>query len=196
MSITFIDGTTPLDAVHMNALAQKPSYGTSLPASPTDGQEAILVDSVTNPTYQWRFRYNAGSSSAYKWEFVGGTPVAVATSGTATWATSWGNIAGGPSFTLPRAGDWLLQASAIASNTAADTQSFVGADDSTAPSNIAPIASSFIQVATAARWGTGYATGRANGLAAGVQVAFRVAVSGGTSTYDFRRLVVQPVRVA
>src|SRR6516164_9624771 len=47
-------------------------YGTTLPASPVDGQEAILVDSITNPTYQWRLRYNAGSTSAYKWEFVGG----------------------------------------------------------------------------------------------------------------------------
>jgi len=35
-------------------------YGTSLPTAPVDGQEAVLVDSVTNPTYQWRFRYNAG----------------------------------------------------------------------------------------------------------------------------------------
>jgi len=50
------------------------SYGTSLPASPYDGQEAVLVDSVTNPSYQWRFRYNAGSTSPYKWEYVGGIP--------------------------------------------------------------------------------------------------------------------------
>ena len=49
-------------------------YGTTFPVSPADGQEAILVDSVTNPSYQWRFRYNAGSSSPYKWEFVGGPP--------------------------------------------------------------------------------------------------------------------------
>ena len=94
MSVSYIDGTTPLDAAHMNALQQKVEkglangyasldasgkipaaqipltvvcYGTTLPASPVDGQEAILVDSVTNPTYQWRFRYNAGSTSAYKW---------------------------------------------------------------------------------------------------------------------------------
>ena len=50
------------------------SYNTSLPTSPVDGQEAILVDSVTNPTYIWHFRYNAGSTSAYKWEFIGGAP--------------------------------------------------------------------------------------------------------------------------
>jgi hypothetical protein len=51
-----------------------PSYGTTLPASPADGMEHILVDSISNPTYQWRFRYNAGSTSAYKWEFIGGSP--------------------------------------------------------------------------------------------------------------------------
>jgi hypothetical protein len=49
-------------------------YGTSLPASPYDGQEAVLVDSISNPSYQWRFRYNAGSASSYKWEFIGGSP--------------------------------------------------------------------------------------------------------------------------
>src|SRR5215471_11591990 len=41
------------------------SYGTTLPSNPVDGQEAVLVDSVTAPTYQWRFRYNAQSTSAY-----------------------------------------------------------------------------------------------------------------------------------
>src|SRR5215831_7217940 len=50
------------------------SYGTTLPSSPYDGQEAVLVDLATNPGYQWRFRYNAQSTSAYKWEFVGGSP--------------------------------------------------------------------------------------------------------------------------
>ena len=50
------------------------SYGTTLPASPVDGQEAIVVDSITAPTYQWRLRYNAGSTSIYKWESLGGPP--------------------------------------------------------------------------------------------------------------------------
>jgi hypothetical protein len=85
------------------------AYGTSLPASPTDGQEAILVDSITNPTYQWRFRYNAGSSSAYKWEFIGGAPAmsAVDTSQAANFNGTWGDFATvGPAITVPRAGDY------------------------------------------------------------------------------------------
>jgi len=84
------------------------SYATSLPASPVDGQEAILVDSITNPTYQWRFRYNAGSTSAYKWEFVGGLPARVVDFSGAWKKPSANNvyqfISGFPSFTIPRNG--------------------------------------------------------------------------------------------
>ena len=81
-------------------------YGTTLPVSPADGQEAVLVDSITNPSYQWRFRYNAQSSSAYKWEFVGGTPwhgqayVGVAQAMAGGWAAYH------PTLTLPRGGDY------------------------------------------------------------------------------------------
>ena len=83
------------------------SYGTTLPGSPTDGQEAILVDSTTNPSYQWRFRYNAGSSSAYKWEFVGGASLLINYLAVQTPASggSWVGMVG-TDFAAPRAGDW------------------------------------------------------------------------------------------
>jgi len=87
------------------------TYGTSLPVAPSDGQEAILVDSLTNPTYQWRFRYNAGSSSAYKWEFVGGFPmtheIAAAQSVSGTSYTNSATV--GPTLTTPRAGEYLAE---------------------------------------------------------------------------------------
>jgi len=81
------------------------SYATTLPGSPVDGQEAILVDSTTNPSYQWRFRYNAGSSSAYKWEYVGGIPARadVSTSESTTSAT-WVELTTPQRVTVPRAG--------------------------------------------------------------------------------------------
>jgi hypothetical protein len=83
------------------------SYGTSLPTSPGDGQEAILVDSITNPTYQWHFRYNASSTSAYKWEFIGGAPrLIVVWAAVTISAATWSNI--GPSFTIPRAGQYAI----------------------------------------------------------------------------------------
>lgn len=89
-----------------------PIYGTSLPASPADGQEAILVDSLTNPTYQWRFRYNAGSASAYKWEFIGGSPaISIVDNSGSTTSASYAALSGpaGPQITLPRAGDYIIR---------------------------------------------------------------------------------------
>ena len=94
-----------------------PSYGTTLPASPADGEEAILVDSTTSPTYTWRFRYNAGSAHTDKWEFIGGAPVSKETSssraingGTQVAASGYYYSAGG-SFTVPRAGVYRIQGS-------------------------------------------------------------------------------------
>ena len=83
---------------------------TTLPATPVDGQEAILVDSTTNPSYQWHFRYNAGSSSAYKWEFVGGAPLSSQVfSNESTSSTTYADLATVQSITVPRAGDYRLR---------------------------------------------------------------------------------------
>jgi len=106
------------------------SYGTTLPVNPVDGQEAILVDSLTNPTYQWRFRYNAGSSSAYKWEFVGGAPAqAEIETLENTASTSYVSLAtAGPSFAIPRAGEYLIEIGARTFVLALDVVSFMSYD--------------------------------------------------------------------
>jgi hypothetical protein len=90
----------------VGAPAPVPNYGISLPASPVDGQEAILVDSLTNPTYQWRFRYNAQNSSAYKWEFVGGAPYTAIEQTGVTINSTFGPI--GPIAALPRPGVYII----------------------------------------------------------------------------------------
>jgi len=48
--------------------------GTSLPASPKDGQEYDYIADETNGIV-WRLRYRSASASAHKWEFVGGAPL-------------------------------------------------------------------------------------------------------------------------
>lgn len=114
-------------------------YGTSLPGAPSDGDEYILVDSTTAPTYQWRFRYNAGASGTYKWEFVGGAPYTFFTSDpnavlngqTQVGATGYYRPTTGGVFTLPRAGDWEIAGSAIldtngATNQTLTAQAFAG----------------------------------------------------------------------
>jgi len=44
---------------------------TTLPPAPFDGQEVDFTDSLTTPSYVWRFRYVAAAPSN-KWKFVGG----------------------------------------------------------------------------------------------------------------------------
>ena len=93
-------------------------YGTTLPASPADGQEYILVDSLTNPTYQWRFRYNADRVSVQmgvrrRLDAAG----AVTTQENTSSATFVALATPGPQMTLPRAGEYDFRWGAIAYNT-------------------------------------------------------------------------------
>jgi len=86
------------------------TIGTTLPASPVDGQEAILVDSLTAPTYAWRFRYSASITDAYKWVFIGGSePTLYA--GVGAWAaigtaSTWMVLSPSLSFPVPRTGHY------------------------------------------------------------------------------------------
>jgi hypothetical protein len=102
--------TTTQTPVAWPSLPSPVAYGTTLPGSAIDGQEAILVDSITNPTYQWKFRYNAGSSSAYKWEFIGGPPLQIypGTFNNPTANAYNADTAPGSTLTIPRAGDYSL----------------------------------------------------------------------------------------
>jgi hypothetical protein len=96
------------------AAAVAPALGaplvTTLPASPFDGQEVVLVDSLTLPTYQWRMRYTASITDANKWVCVGGpdayaevlTTEAIASAAYVDAATV------GPSVTVPRAGLYVI----------------------------------------------------------------------------------------
>jgi len=94
-------------------------YGTTLPASPTDGQLAILVDSLTNPTYQWQFRYNLGSTSAYKWEFVGGSIYSSGPTGALnnfSTTSVWTDLTSGPGLTVPRSGVYAIESNCYVQN--------------------------------------------------------------------------------
>ena len=100
-----LDATTKVPVAQLPPAAV-PGYATTLPGSPVDGQETIFVDSLTNPIYQWRFRYNAGSSSAYKWEFVGGSAWTMGHGAAHTASGAWTFFGTG---TIPRAGEYVLE---------------------------------------------------------------------------------------
>ena len=120
------------------------AYGTSLPTAPTDGQEAVLVDNTTNPSYQWRFRYNAGSSSAYKWECVGGTPVEGRANGSVAVPTpgAWNNDSNAAlQFTASRSGEYDVSfgcefISATANNLYAMSMAIAGTVDFTLEASV------------------------------------------------------------
>jgi len=90
-----------------------PFMGTSLPSTPFDGMIFTLVDSLTAPTYAWRFQYVAAKATN-KWVFIGGSPVIDQNDANAIHALAlgvWGDPTSGgvgPQFTVPVAGDYRV----------------------------------------------------------------------------------------
>lgn len=80
---------------------------TTLPGSPTDGQQAILVDSTSAPTFVWLLQYSATASV---WLFLGGAPmVSEVLAAETTTSTTFADLSTvGPSLTIPCAGTYLV----------------------------------------------------------------------------------------
>ena len=95
-------------SITLNRAATATATGVSATTGPQDADEIYyLADSATRTL--WHLRYNASSSSAYKWEFLGGPSFQGLTGGSVTPVnTSW-NFAptAGPVVTgVPLAGDY------------------------------------------------------------------------------------------
>ncbi|HKE76631.1 MAG TPA: hypothetical protein VKB57_23640 [Acidimicrobiales bacterium] len=199
-------GLASLDATGKIPAAQLPvasvGYGTSLPASPVDGQEHILVDSTTNPTYQWRFRYNAGSSSAYKWEFVGGSPWRAGPVGSVTgFATtgSWVAFAGGPVWTILRNGDWEVEFGITAQMAGAGVSTIQAAIGYTLPTPT--MTGAILDHGSSGQWDAGSLAGFApliGLLTTNGNVGIYLQGAGGTPNFNMSRgwMTVRPIRVS
>jgi hypothetical protein len=87
------------------------SVGTSLPGSPTNGQQYIYTDSTTAPTYQWLLQYDSSISGSYKWRFIGGFALmAFVDTEQSTTSTSYTDLTTtGPTVTSPLAGTYLVR---------------------------------------------------------------------------------------
>ena len=113
------------DGTKWSSLGGTSTLVTSLPSSPIDGQVIDYVADSTNGIV-WRFRYRSASSSAYKWEFIGGGVLDsyVATQQSTSSTTTVG--LSGPSVTVPFAGDYVVTGGAIiAENTAGNLAGFI-----------------------------------------------------------------------
>ncbi len=186
----------PLKALRGDGTWLGVGYSTSLPSTPVDGQEHILVDSLTAPTYQWRFRYNAGNSTAYKWEFIGGTParILVDAQQSTTTANTWLDLATvGPTFTVPRSGIYQAMAGARTSHTAAGTTNWIAIYNMrTAAGNgnsvVVPAATNLYPYAPSTELPTCIAADE-------LRVRYHMS-NAGTANWLYRWLEVCPVRVS
>lgn len=174
------------------------TYGTALPGSPVNGQEHYLVDSLTNPTYQWHFRYNANNTTAYKWEFLGGTSLfAVNQALQAISGTSW-NTTFGPTVTTPRPGVYDVQVGGSTNGvgTAAGVETMICPSCATVPAadGNATIICSNVGVPDAYELYGSQAARLTTGAEA-IYLAVRKTSSQGVSIRN-RRINVIPVRIS
>jgi hypothetical protein len=171
---------------------------TSLPANPADSDEVDFVADTANGVL-WRLKYNAASASAYKWEFVGGTPLyaAVEPAQVSAAGTGWQDFTTvGPSLTLPLNGDYDFEYGAaigdtpqqrclygpkIGAATALDADAVQSAGGPTTGSNDASVSRRKRFTAQVA--------------ATVIKMQYRNAISSTTASYEKRWLSIMPVRV-
>ncbi|CAB4176180.1 hypothetical protein UFOVP1208_3 [uncultured Caudovirales phage] len=173
-------------------------YVTALPASPVDGQEVVLTDSLTAGTYAWRFRYNANAVSTFKWDFIGGAPaVTEVTTAQSTTSTTYVDLATvGPSFTMPRAGDYVITIGCFADgSTIADAGQYVAFKRGSASTSDSDAAHATSATAGHGAWDL-VRTRLATGWAANDVVKLQYRVTGGSTPFADRYLSVTPVRVS
>lgn len=169
------------------------AWGTALPASPSDG-DIYTYNASTVVGAKWQFQYRAGSSSSYKWEFIGGAPlVAAITTQRSTTSTSYANLPTDPlTLTLPSlAGDYDIEVQATAYNgTTGYTANLSYAVGATSASDdwAAVESATVTEVSVAKRT-------RHAGVSSGATIAEKAKVGGGTGYFRGRRIIVWPVRV-
>lgn len=172
---------------------------TTLPGSPVDGQEVILVDSLTAPTYMWRFRYVAAAST-YKWYFQGGAPFcAIVATAENRSNLAFGDLTTvGPDFTTPYAGDYIVSCGCQFSQANTSKRSSMSyALGATAASDVWALQSSGLGFTD---MGNGAALERtykhlAVAAAALIRAKYRSGDGNEQSTFQSRFLSVLPVRI-
>jgi hypothetical protein len=115
-SIDTISLPTVLDYTHWNSQLKgnldflnslRPTPATTLPAAPTDGQQALLVDSTSAPTYSWLMQWSAAASL---WIATGVVPLSSYDGGGGNINSAAAITVGTPpSITIAHAGSYLIR---------------------------------------------------------------------------------------
>ena len=167
---------------------RQPQLVTALPANPFDGQVIDYLADATNGVV-WRFRYRAGSASAFKWEGVGGQQeIFTGQLGDMTNANNTAtSLTGGPTQNIPLSGDWMLSIDITlvpASASIASAQIYVNGVASVFTGTSSPGQATF------------YRRARANSLTGGTSSEIRCSNANSVSTrYVNGRMGFAPVRV-
>jgi hypothetical protein len=112
LAVNSSTNSTPPPTSGLTAPVPIVGIGTVFPGSPLNGEEFIIVDSLTTPTYSWRFRYVSSITDIYKWIFIGGSFLQAAVgdaneeeNATGAALAAWANLATiGPTVTPPVSG--------------------------------------------------------------------------------------------
>jgi hypothetical protein len=176
--------------------------GTSFPASPFDGQEFSLVVDATNGVV-WRFKYNAGSASAFKWEFIGGGAIVQNVSAhfifntmNQVGATGW-YYPTGLSWSAIRAGDYEVDGIINFDPNGANAAPFYS--DSFAGSVVtsAGAGETYFTDITAAHNQFSYSLTRINGVTAAQTIGLcGLAPTPGTNKFDQGWVRIRPIRLS
>jgi hypothetical protein len=166
-----------------------------LPTSPVDGQEcyfqnaAMLADGI-----KWHLKYNASSSSPYKWEFLGGSPIHKVDIGAvnATPVNAWTTYV--PSIVAPLAGEYRVGFAGwwVHTTTTGLSYTWVGFNGANGPAECySPV--------LCETWAVGQARssyGETRGIitAAGQTIAWMFYVNQGNMSTQHRALTVWPIR--
>jgi hypothetical protein len=194
---TWVEGVTTLGPTNMNkieagiASLSAPAPSTTPPGSPADGDIWYFPADATNGVI-WQFRYNAGSASAYKWEFVGGSQLVgfVATEEGTTSTTYVALATAGPSVTLPRAGDYRVEANNFGYNPVGGSTAQMGVYLNGTTTGVSTMS-------TALSYSHVYRSFAVLGVTAGcvLSVLYRT-VGSGQSNFGDRTLLVRPIRIS
>lgn len=165
------------------------SVVTSLPGSPSNGDEVILVDSLTAPTYAWRLIYLSGISDANKWLFIGGVPLLSEVTGAIGQGggSGQGDLSGGPSVSIPRAGVYDIEFGAHMGMNNGNAITYLVVNGVTISQQAESTSGS------GSAWSLARYTAASAGLVAKLQYSNAASSS---ATFEQRKIVIRPVRIA
>jgi hypothetical protein len=197
----------------LTAGAGAPTFVSSLPVSPVDGQE-IYYQSTTAGTgggatnsmatvgAVWHLRYNASASGSYKWQVLGGAPTTHLGVGGRTvgvWESApttlaFGDLATpGPTIIAPLAGEYLVEGSAMCQSSTTSGELFIWQTGVTPPTWYYADAIGFV----GSVWYSTLTAKRTVTVAAGDNVRLYYAVSnfGALCYFWNRNLTLTPIRL-